>query len=92
MRHLFSFQEGLRIAQALFLGMIVTYFEAGSTLPWQHAYIYAACWSGCYILVLLLDNLAFHKSCYYGLKMRVASTSLIYRKVCNFSTGAATMA
>ena len=78
-------QEGLRISQAIFLGLLLTYFETpdpGDTeVTWKEAYIYAAGWTICYALVVFLDNLAFHKSFYYGLKMRVANTSLIYRKV-----------
>ena len=75
------FQEGLRIAQAIFLGLIVSYFEPDTKLSTRDAYFYAMAWSLAYILVTILDNFGFHKSFYYGLKMRVASTSLIYRKV-----------
>ena len=74
-------QEGFRIAQAMMLGLLVSYFEVGSEVTWMEAYLYAMGWGVAYILVTALDNLGFHKKYYYGLKMRVACTSLIYRKV-----------
>ena len=77
-------QEAFRIAQAIFLGYLISYFETETDAKWSNAYLYAMAWTVTYIIVTILDNLGFHKTFYYGLKMRVACTSLIYRKV---STG-----
>ena len=79
-----SLQEGLRLAQAVFLGLIISYFEEGSHMSTFEMYMYALGWSLSYLFIIILDNIAFHKSFYLGLKMRVACTSLIYRKVGEF--------
>ncbi len=81
---IFHFQEGLRVAQAIFLGLIVSYIESSSGITMEQAYYYTLGWTLTYILVTAFDNLGFHKSYYYGLKMRVACTSLVYRKVSFF--------
>lgn len=69
------------MAQAVFLGLLVSYFEPSSSVTEFEAYLFAMGWSISYILVIIFDNIAFHKSFYLGLRMRVACTSLIYRKV-----------
>ena len=80
---LFSFMLSInrRIAQPLCLGMLLQYFRADSTMPTWQAYLYA---TG---VVLSSASYIFTIHPYYfgiqhvGMKLRIASCSLIYKKV-----------
>ena len=71
----------MRIGQAVLLGLFLTYFEDDTSVSKQRAYIYGGCLCFVYVLAAILDHVASHHSLYSGIKIRVAVTSLIYRKV-----------
>lgn len=65
----------------MFLGQLINYFSEGSTMPARDAYIYA-CALGLSGLLITLFNTPFsYMKNVYGMRVRVACTSLIYGKV-----------
>ncbi|XP_064609723.1 ATP-binding cassette sub-family C member 4-like [Liolophura sinensis] len=71
-------EECARVGQAVLMGELIGVFEvspSGNSL--MDAYIYAAGLGLCYLANIFLDHQYFH----YGYKMKVALTSLIYRKL-----------
>lgn len=81
-----AFQELFRISQAVILAMILTRFESSqsnSDIPSdERAYIYVGIWTGLFILVCGLDNMAEHYSKLVGLQIQVALSGTVFRKVC----------
>lgn len=74
------FQESLRLVQVFVLGELISYFIGEYSDP-TLAYVYAAAVTACYLTVTLLAHPTFHINYMLGMKMRVACTSLMYRKV-----------
>ena len=78
---LFSLQEGLRITQPVFLGMLVRYFEPLSKVTKTQAYLYALAMLLCSLgMTLTILPLTFMRQ-RIGMRSRVAATTLIYKKV-----------
>ena len=63
------------------LGMFLDYFEDDSSTSRPRAFIYGGGMCFAYILAAILDHVGNHHSLYSSIKIRVAVTSLIYRKV-----------
>lgn len=70
--------------QVFLIGELVSYFIGNLPNP-VLGYAYAAALAVCYIIITLLAHPTFHTNYILGMKMRVACTALMYRKVgmCN---------
>lgn len=74
----------LRLGQQLLLGRLLLYFRTASTTTYRNALIYA---SGIVVMngiYAVISNHIMFRSLHYGMKIRVAVCSLIYRKVTDF--------
>ncbi|XP_067949778.1 ATP-binding cassette sub-family C member 4-like [Watersipora subatra] len=78
-------QECLRLVQVYLIGELVSFFT-GITTDVTLAYVYAASLSVSYILITVLAHPTFHTNYLLGMKMRVACTSLMYRKALHLSS------
>ncbi|XP_047107183.1 ATP-binding cassette sub-family C member 4-like [Schistocerca piceifrons] len=71
----------LRVAQPLLLGFTIQYFNPGSTITEEQAYIYASLM----VLINFLKLFCHHHytmlTTYVGMRVRVACCALLYRKV-----------
>ncbi|CAG2055410.1 unnamed protein product [Timema podura] len=78
----------IRISQPLLLGQLLKYFEPGSTMPKEEAYLYA----GGIVIITGFSSLYYShyllKTAHLGMKMRIACCSLIYRKALRLSHAA----
>lgn len=67
------------------IGQLISYFigpdSSTTTADPVLGYIYAVALAVCYITITLLAHPTFHTNYILGMKMRVACTSLMYRKV-----------
>ncbi|XP_067664014.1 ATP-binding cassette sub-family C member 4-like isoform X1 [Haliotis asinina] len=83
-------EETLRVVQAILMGHFIQMFHTsitgGATLPYPDAYIFGAFLCVVFLVNIFLDHNFFH----HGYRMRVAATSLIYRKVMRLSYSALT--
>ncbi|XP_049950812.1 probable multidrug resistance-associated protein lethal(2)03659 [Schistocerca serialis cubense] len=70
----------VRVAQPLFLGLLLQYFSPGSTMPVSEAYLYATAVILCSLISAIVIHPYMMAMFHLGLKMRVASCSLLYRK------------
>ncbi|XP_049951176.1 probable multidrug resistance-associated protein lethal(2)03659 isoform X3 [Schistocerca serialis cubense] len=75
----------VRVAQPLFLGLLLQYFTPGSQIPISDAYLYATAVIMCSLVTALVLHPYMMAMFHLGLKMRVASCSLIYRKALRLS-------
>jgi len=70
-----------RIAQPLCLGMLIQYFRADSTMPTWQAYLYATGVVLSSALYTIIIHPFYFGTQHIGMKLRIASCSLIYKKV-----------
>ena len=70
-----------RIAGPLCLGMLIQYFHEDSTIPTWQAYAFATGVVLCAGMSILTHHPYFFGILCIGMKIRVASCSLIYKKV-----------
>ncbi|XP_065930407.1 ATP-binding cassette sub-family C member 4-like [Magallana gigas] len=78
--------EGIRIVQPYLIGLIISYFQPGSTLSQTEVYIYATVVAVSHILQLIVNPKYYFNSQHIALKMKVAVASLIYRKILKMSS------
>lgn len=78
----------VRLAQPIFLGWLLGYFAPESTVPKSSAYIYAGLILGLSIVGAICVNQFMVKSFFNGMKVRLATCSLIYRKALKLSNTA----
>lgn len=71
----------LRLGQQLLLGHLLMYFRTVSNIKYQNALIYAIGIVTLNFLNALIGNHIMFRSLHYGMKIRIAVCSLIYRKV-----------
>ncbi|OXU18927.1 hypothetical protein TSAR_000783 [Trichomalopsis sarcophagae] len=75
----------LRVLQPFTLGLLIEYFEPGSRTAKSHAYVYASS----LVLLTFLHSLLKHHidlaTLEIGMRLRIACSSLIYRKVVRLS-------
>jgi hypothetical protein len=69
-----------RITQPMFLGGLIRYFSQ-KEMDHGTAYLYAAGVIVCSMFNVLINNHTWQNAFHTGMKMRVGSCSLIYRKV-----------
>ncbi|RNA09361.1 multidrug resistance-associated 4-like isoform X1, partial [Brachionus plicatilis] len=77
------FQEIIKIIQPLFISIILRYFNG--TMEITEALIYAGVISVCSIIVGILHHPYYLNACRYGMRLRVASSGLIYKKILRLS-------
>lgn len=77
------FNNNCRIGQPLCLGQLISSFNPESTIPLEHAYLYATGVVFGAIYNTLYNSLAFNCQ-YIGMQARVATSSLIFQKVLNY--------
>lgn len=69
------------MAQPLFLGKLIQFFTPGSEVGRKDAFLYASAIVLCSILGAGFLHFFFYSMSHLGMKMRIMSCSLIYRKV-----------
>ena len=69
------------MAQPVFLGQLVRYFVEESPIPARDAYLYAFGLSLCAVISSLFNAPYTFMSQVYGMRIRVACTGLVYKKV-----------
>lgn len=69
------------MTQPIFLGGLIRYFSPGSDMDHDAAYLYAAGVVVCSAFIVLIENPVWLAALHAGMKMRVGTCSLIYRKV-----------
>ncbi|XP_038615214.1 multidrug resistance-associated protein 4 isoform X2 [Tachyglossus aculeatus] len=84
-------EESTKIAQPLFLGKVISYFEKyeppdPEALGW--AYGYTAALTGSTLILALLHHLYFYHVQCAGMKLRVAMCHMIYRKALRLNNSA----
>lgn len=72
-----------RIMQPLMLGELLDYFRPGTTKTQNDALMYAGAVVGLNGAIALLTNQYIMGAFHYGMKVRAACCTVIYRKVCN---------
>ena len=73
------YKEIIKIFQPLFISMVILYFNGG--IKRTEALIYAAVISVCVVIAGILHHPYFFNSWRIGMKIRIACSGLIYRKV-----------
>ncbi|KAJ8874683.1 hypothetical protein PR048_025549, partial [Dryococelus australis] len=81
-----------RVAEPIFLGRLIRYFEPGSDMSEQQAYLNALGLLGCCFINVLVRQPVSMAMAHMGMKLRVATCSLIYRKSLRLSQTAASEA
>lgn len=76
-----SLQEILRLAQPILLGQLVRYFVQDSPISIRDAYLYASGLSMCAFLSSMSNAPYSFMRQVYGMRIRVACTGLVYKKV-----------
>jgi len=69
------------MTQPIFLGGLIRYFSAESDMNRDTAYLYAAGVAVCSTFIVLIETPVWLAALHAGMKMRVGTCSLIYRKV-----------
>jgi len=73
-----------RMFQPILIGRLLLYFntEEQKTTDVEQAYMYAACLTISTLVSMVLYHVPQVNMIHYGMKMRIACCSLIFRKVC----------
>jgi len=73
-----------RMFQPILIGRLLLYFntEGQKTTDLEHAYIYATCITISTLVSMILFHMPQVDMIHYGMKMRIACCSIIFRKVC----------
>ena len=74
-------QEILKIAGPIFLGQLIRYFVEDSPISTGDAYLYATGLILCSLMSSMFNAPFTFMSQVYGMRIRVACTGLVYRKV-----------
>ena len=78
--HVFT-QDALRIIQPVFVGLLINFFNQETSTTQEEAFLYALAVCLCSLLSsFLMTPFTFLRQC-YGMRVRVACTSLVYNKV-----------
>jgi hypothetical protein len=77
----FTFVFLPRMTQPIFLGGLIRYFSPGSSVDRDTAYLYAAGVVVCSLFNIFCKSPIWLAVYHTGMKMRVGTCSLIYRKV-----------
>nr|UOU03341.1 ATP-binding cassette subfamily C4-1-2 [Brachionus rubens] len=77
------FQEIIKIIQPLFISIFLRYFNG--TMGLTEALIYGGVISICAIIVGILHHPYYFNACRYGMRLRLACSGLIYKKVLKLS-------
>ncbi|KAB0345155.1 hypothetical protein FD754_022081 [Muntiacus muntjak] len=89
--NLFFFQEGTKVVLPIFLGKIISYVEnyhLADPTALHEAYSYAAGLSACVLVWAVLHHLYFYHIQRVGMRLRVATCHMIYRKSLRLSSSA----
>ncbi|XP_050293465.1 probable multidrug resistance-associated protein lethal(2)03659 [Anthonomus grandis grandis] len=78
----------IRLSTPLFIAELLKYFEPDSTMSKLEAYLYAAAISGGVFITSALQHFYMLHIMHIGMKVRVATSSLIYRKALKLSKSA----
>ena len=73
-----------RVAQPIFLGKFILFFNKEMAVTKNEAYIYAGALIFCTILYVIFTHHSFLACQKIGMRIRVSCCSMIYRKVCFF--------
>ncbi|CAH1257762.1 ABCC4 [Branchiostoma lanceolatum] len=85
----FFVEEFLKLAQPVFLGLLISYFSADTTVSRQEAYLYAFAVSFCTLFVSVFHHQWQFPVWRWGqLRIKVACSFLIYRKTLRLSNSA----
>lgn len=80
--------DALRIIQPIFLGLLIGYFNEETTTTQKEAFLYALAVCLCSVMSsFLMTPFTFLRQC-YGMRVRIACTSLVYDKVLKLSNAA----
>ncbi|PFX19388.1 Multidrug resistance-associated protein 4 [Stylophora pistillata] len=80
--------DALRIIQPIFLGLLIGYFNRETKTTQKEAFMYALAVCLCSVMSsFLMTPFTFLRQC-YGMKCRIACTSLVYNKVLKLSNAA----
>lgn len=71
----------LRLIQPRFLGCMLEYFRVGSSITKEEALYYAGGMVICNFLTMMITNHYFIMCFHFGMKLRVATCAIIYKKV-----------
>lgn len=80
-----AMEIGIRITQPLVLGKLLQYFREDTTISREEALWYAGALVALSALTAFLMNHYGMESSHYGIRVRVACCTLIYRKVCKYT-------
>ncbi|XP_063224305.1 ATP-binding cassette sub-family C member 4-like [Bacillus rossius redtenbacheri] len=75
----------LRVAQPLLMGKLIRYFEPGSNGSLEEAYLNAFGILACSTFSVFMVEISFMALTHMGMKIRIAASSLIYRKALRLS-------
>lgn len=78
----------LRVAQPIFLGKFILFFNKDTTVSKNEAYIYAGTLIFCTFLSVILVHHSYLVCQQIGMRIRVACCSMIYRKILRLSKSA----
>ncbi|VVC94165.1 unnamed protein product [Leptidea sinapis] len=78
----------LKPFQPVALSMMLSYWEPGSTMTYEQAVYCAAVVIFMSLLIAFLNHHGTYSTQQFGMKVRIAACSLIYRKVLRMSSGA----
>lgn len=71
----------LRLIQPRFLGCMLEYFRVGSSITKEEALYYAGGMVICNFMTMMITNHYFIMCFHFGMKLRVATCAIIYKKV-----------
>lgn len=74
-----------RLIQPILLGQLLSYFTLSTEMTLNEALLYASAMVGCIFLSSLFGSHYLKNSFQHGMKLRVACSSLLYRKVMQVS-------
>ena len=73
------------MCQPVFLAKLLVFFNTGESLTNNDVYYWAAGLVLCLIIHGIIFNLCLHEMTHMGMKIRVACTTMIYRKILRMS-------
>jgi ATP-binding cassette subfamily C (CFTR/MRP) protein 4 len=74
-------QETTKVLQPVLLGGLIRYFTGDGEVPLLHAYLYALGVSVCAVIIAIVHHPYFFLVTRMGMWLRIASCSMIYKKV-----------
>ncbi|XP_070149239.1 ATP-binding cassette sub-family C member 4 [Polyergus mexicanus] len=80
----------LRVLQPLLLGLLIWHFDPRATSTQKEAYLYASCVIIIGVMIMLINHHSYVGLTEIGMRVRIASSSLMYRKILCLSKSSTT--